>query len=312
MRRPKSRTFLVLTLAALLGSTMSSAAENAVVGEVLTMLEGGLDESVIVGWLEAGEPGFPRPNAAELVSLSKAGASSDLLQLLIERSTLEEPPVENPPAASVEERAPAPAPPEPAPKAEPAPVASPPESQANRAAPVVPVAEAQPVREPRPAAAGGAETAVTFRLRYAPRFDEDEEEWGLYVYLDGKPLSYVPQTSAFQNEVLEFSQRLAPGRHVVRVAQERHRKRRKGDRHETRVAPQSFEFEVGTDGGALVQLDFRQSLIDLGRSSGPLTFSATREGSTRSSTTRPSCASSRPASSRFRWCSAGRTPPRTC
>ena len=102
---------------------------------------------------------------------------------------------------------------------------------------------------------------VTFQLSYRPHhLDPDEPDWDLIVYLDGRPLTSVPPTSAFKAKELEFSRRLAPGAHTLRVAQEQHRQERHGRwSHAARVAPDPIAFTLAPDPtGATVELSFNQ------------------------------------------------------
>lgn len=214
-------------------------------GQVLQMLQAGLSAEVILDWLASQSEPAAAPSAGEMVALKEAGASDGLLRALLARARGEEVPVP-PPAAP--------------PAAAPQPPAAP---------------------EAPPAAGAAQEVLVTFRLSYEPRFESGEEEWDLFVYLDGKPLSYVPRSGSLgsgslpgSGEALELRRRLAPGPHLLRVTQERHQARRRGRwLHAARVAPAELAFELTAGRDAEVEVTFHQGWPGLG-TSGPLTFRA--------------------------------------
>ena len=241
-------------------------------GEVVAMLEGGLSEATILGWLEAGDVPLSRPSADELVRLKAAGATEEFLQELLRRSRrpAERETADTPVAGPATDQPRAP------PPSDSSVPASPPE-QAAEPAPEATVVEPvpgpdRPVDDP---SAGRA--AVHFRLLYSPRFDEDEEAWDLLVYLDGRPLSHVPAggdpLGLAGGGPLEFELELPPGEHTVRVLQERHRPRRRGWRHAARAAPPALTFDLAAGMPARVEVAFRQSWADLGD---PLTFRFTQ------------------------------------
>ncbi len=235
----------ILLLAGCLALPLAVAAEDATItaSQVLEMLEAGLSEEVVLEWLAGAEESTARPTPDELIALKKAGATDRLLKALL--------------AGSRGERV-EPAP-EPLPAAPPAVASSP--------------TEAPPVNTDRDPADTGV--LVRFELSYEPpKVDYDEELWDLYVYLDGEPLAYVPPILSVldRSEVLEFRQRLAPGRHVIRVTQERHERRgRNRWRHSARVSDQQFAFDVEPVRDGELELAFSEGFLGA-RSTGPLTF----------------------------------------
>lgn len=103
-----------------------------------------------------------------------------------------------------------------------------------------------PSPPPTPVAAG---TPVDFRVQYRAAEDGDdgaaEAPWNLYLYLDGNPLTFAAGGSGtILSDGIEFTERLAPGMHTLRVTQERHTL--EGERwwHETRACPDPIAFEV--------------------------------------------------------------------
>jgi len=105
---------------------------------------------------------------------------------------------------------------------------------------------------------------VTFKLSYLAQFEAPDPTWDLFVYLDGEPLSYLT-TASIENraESREFVRHLSPGRHVLRVAQERHNKWRGRWEHESRLAVEAFPFDLVVGSPARVELEFIQSIVNL-------------------------------------------------
>jgi hypothetical protein len=241
-------------------------------GQVEALLKAGISEEVVGSWL-ASRPAPPLPTAAELIALKTAGASDALLARIVElagraqrTATAAAAPAAAAPAAPGASAAPegAAAASAPAAPAAVAPVATPPSTTPAAAAP----ATAAP---PPPAPADGR-VEVRFALSYQPHVDVDEEPWDLFAYLDGEPLALVPRIKLFsRDEPLHLTRRLAPGHHVLRLAQERHRQDRHGWSHQARVSKQAFEFDLASGAPADVELAFVQPLLSLG-DAGPVHF----------------------------------------
>lgn len=255
------RMIALSCLATLLFGAQPSFSDEprGIYADVIRMLEAGLSEEVIVNWLVGDERQVPEASADDLIGLKSAGATDSLLDKLLELS-----------------RRGAPAPP-----AAPAPTSKPPAARPEQpvtAAPAQPglPSAVPPVATAPPAAARSeSEPLVSFRLAYTPpKVDFDDELWDLYVYLDGEPLAYVPPNTSFidRGDALEFRQRLAPGRHLLLVTQERHRREgRKRWHHAARVSSERFFFDVapGEDGEA--ELIYNEGILDT-NSDGPLSF----------------------------------------
>ena len=246
---------------ALLAAPPAVAVESTV-DEIVEMLSAGIGGPVVLDWLDASGRALEPLTPSDLVALKKAGASDPLLRDLIERSKAE-------PAAS-------PDPPEPSPARD--------YGRAERVvvtpAPAAPVPNETPVSVP-PASPGATDETVLvrFRLAYDPIDEDDEDPWGLYVYLDGEPLSYVP-ASAIRGPLgagdggIDFRLRLPAGRHAVRVTLERHERKRKGWRHAARVYAEALDFELRAGADAEVELTFKETLLDF---TDPLTFRVRQE-----------------------------------
>ncbi len=273
---------------ALADGSASAAASDAVVGQVLQMLQGGVTSPVILAWLQKTGKRPAAIESADLVALHKAGGSDQLLAKLID---LAQPPASggptSPDAGSAAAAAPPPAPPAAAaPRSAPAsaaaarpaaipapPVAPPPPSPA--AIPVAPPAPpsaaaiAAPPSSPPPApaappvgaaaAAAGGPVNVQVAVTYRPVFAEYEEPWSLYVYVDGRLLTVVdPGPAMLPLPAKKFERLLEPGKHVLRVTQERHRRYNRivGYLTPSRVDPNDFAFELVAGTPAQIRIHF--------------------------------------------------------
>ncbi len=123
--------------------------------------------------------------------------------------------------------------------------------------PATPVGAAP--REPTPVPDA---VPVRVTLDYRPRRLEDEEPWALYVYLDGRPVAWSPgPRTPFSDPRMTFVVPLSPGRHVLRVARERHLPRSLGSRvyrHEARFAPLEIPLDVPPREGLELLLRVRE------------------------------------------------------
>lgn len=262
------------------------AALDPVVTAVIEMLQGNVAETIILRWL----PTVPGPDATlssqELVALSRAGASEALLSTLLDKSIAAEPA-----AGSSEDQETAPA------RAAQAPFEDKPSERLNTkeaAAPKQPALPApklalKPAPAPVPAApreAGApspsreaSRAPVRFRIDYFPAFEEEEDPWDLYLYLDGEALAGVTGGRK-QRGSLVVEKKLAPGRHHLLVLQERHQKRKRsqdGWFHEARLWPETLSFEVPAGSPVEVSLEFLQPQFNF-RPTGPLTWAASVDG----------------------------------
>jgi hypothetical protein len=287
---------LVLAVAApspaLADGSSSSPASDAVVGQVLQMLQGGVTSPVILAWLQKSGKRPAAIESADLVALHKAGASDQLLAKLID---LAEPPASgggetSPAAAAPPPAAPAPppppavapssaAPPPPPRAAIPAPpvVAPPPSPAAIPKAPPAPPSAAAiaappsspPVAAPAPAAgaaaaAVGGPVNVQVAVTYRPVFAEYEEPWSLYVYVDGRLLTVVdPGPAMLPLPARKFERLLEPGKHVLRVTQERHRRYNRivGYLTPSRVDPNDYAFELVVGTPAQIRIHFGEKSL---------------------------------------------------
>jgi len=220
---------------------------DPVVQEVVHMLEGGVSEPVVASWLESSGRRPVRVDAAELVALRKAKASDDLMKRLIQLANAGAPP-ETPPARPA-------AAPEAAPRPAPAPAPAP----------------------PPPAAVPAGTVPVRFDLAYRPfAAEEDAPSWSLFVYLDGRLLTGAkPAMISLTARNWQLDRGLSPGRHVIRLVQERHERRFGGGAwlHAARVAPEPLAFDVDPGGAWRVSLSLDQVKI---RKKGPLELRVTR------------------------------------
>ncbi len=265
---PFALTLLLVSLVAALpaggaaAAAAPAAAVDPVVQEVVRMLDGGVAEPVIDSWLETSGRRPARVDSGELVALQKAKASADLMKRLIHlanggapAAATPAPPAASPPPTAAEP----PAASAPAPPAAPVPAASAAAITANAASP--------------PAASGGV--PVRFEIGYRPfSSDESAPVWDLFVYLDGRFLTWLkPAAISLTTRTASFDRSLAAGHHVIRLVQERHT-RRSGRSwvHEARVAPAALAFDLGAGEPWRVQLQLDQVKISR---RGPLTLRVT-------------------------------------
>jgi len=169
----------------------SVEASDEVVREVVRMLEAGVEDEVILSWLERDGRRPAGLSSDDVIALTQSDASRELIDALME----------------VAERMPEP-----------------------------PAAQGNAIR---------AKLSITYRPYRDPEGEEDEQ-WQLFVYLDGRPLAWSDGKNwlsrSKRNREVSFD--VSAGAHVVRLVQERHRRRAKGWRHEARVCPDSIEFDT--------------------------------------------------------------------
>jgi len=99
------------------------------------------------------------------------------------------------------------------------------------------------------------------------------EPWTVYAYLEGELVSWV--TDSLAGEPVRSRRLLAPGRHLLRVTQERHLQRGKRWIHESRVAPTPIAFDVVPGEKMEVEIEFRGRWI-YRSSRGPLSYDVRR------------------------------------
>jgi len=191
------------------GGEKSVEASNEVVREVVRMLDAGVDEEVIMLWLERDGGRPAEVSADDLIALTRSKASRELIDALMEAG---EP--------------------------------------------------AKPDVAPRPALQGDAvllELSIAYRPYRDPEGDEDEQ-WHLFVYLDGRPLVWSDGKNwlSKSKKNREVSVLVSAGSHVLRLVQERHRRRAGGWVHEARVCPDSIEFDAA-DGRAQIGIEIKEA-----------------------------------------------------
>ncbi len=248
-----------LVLILLFGGSVTADEPLSMHRSMLAMLEADVGEVVIRAWLDKASQAPSSPTAEQLIELKSAGASDSLLTHLLAIGVTANNVPAPPQTASPQSAPRVPAPPQSAPIK--SPLATPSISQVAPA--LVDFSTSDP--------------AVEFSFLYSPTFDEGEAEWDLFVYLNGVPLTYVPASNnsllGGREEPLNFIRRLPPGKHVLRLAQERHHRERGRWRHHARVAEEVLAFELSASRRARIEVEFRQrSLLAFGDRQ-PLTFS---------------------------------------
>jgi hypothetical protein len=199
-------------------------------------------------------------SSGDLVALHQAGASERLMKWLLQ------------PAGG-----PAPANAAAAPPAPPAPGA--PSASAAPAAAVAPAA-ATPATIAAPAAAGAVKVrfAVTYRPTFADPEQSPSERWLLCLYVDGRFMACVPAAPVLLPlPPRTFERDLAPGRHLLRLTQERHLRysRARGYVTPARVDPSELPFELPPGAATQVAIHFGERSL---RRAGPVTVRVERDG----------------------------------
>jgi hypothetical protein len=237
------------------------AADDPLVGQVLQMLRGGVTEPVIMAWLEKSGKRPAVVSSGDLVALHQAGASEQLMKWLVQSAGA--------PAA------------EPSTAAPPAPSAPPVTAAASPAAP----AAAAPAAAPAPAAIAAPAATVPVKIRFASasrptRADpgQEPEWWLLCLYLDGRFVACAPaEPIILPQPPRTFRRDFAPGRHLLRLTEERHLRytRARGYATPARVDPSELPFELPAGGAT-------QITIQLGekgpRHPAPVSLSIERDG----------------------------------
>jgi hypothetical protein len=236
------------------------AADDPVVGQVLQMLRGGVTEPVIMAWLEKSGKRPAAVSSGDLVALHQAGASEQLMKWLLQ------------PAGG----------PAPAPDA-----AAPPAASAPPAANAAPAAAgaAPPAAGATPAAAAPLATApvkARFAVTYRPTFADPEqpvsERWLLCLYVDGRFVACVPAGPVLVPlPPRTFERDLAPGKHLLRLTQERHLRysRVRGYVTPARVDPSELPFELPPGTATQIAIHFGERSL---RHPGPVAVRIERAG----------------------------------
>jgi len=246
--RSATLAVLLLVLAVMLSPADPALAEESrtadldpVVTEILEMLDAGVDEGVILQWLESTDRRPADISGQGLIALAEAEASEEFVKILLTRvegKGADEPPP--PPVA-------APRSVEPTPRADP------------------------------PGAPGPAEAVIRLRAKRV-WVDEDEPDqprdppWSVFLYLDGDLVAWTRPT--LKGQPVEVRRVLIPGSRELRVILQRYEELRGGWLHESLSVPTLMGFEVMA--GVPVEIDVDMTRIwDLWRQrkdGGPLSF----------------------------------------
>jgi hypothetical protein len=234
------------------------AADDPVVGQVLQMLRGGVTEPVIMAWLEKSGKRPAAVSSGDLVALHQAGASEQLMKWLLQ------------PAGG----------PAPAPDA-----AAPPAASAPPAANAPPASAGVAPRATAPAAAAPLATApvkARFAVTYRPTFADPEqpvsERWLLCLYVDGRFVACVAAGPVLVPlPPRTFERDLAPGKHLLRLTQERHLRysRARGYVTPARVDPSELPFELPPGAATQIAIHFGERSL---RHPGPVAVRIERDG----------------------------------
>jgi len=237
------------------------------VSQVLQMLRGGVTEPVIMAWLEKSGKRPAAVSSGDLVALHQAGASEQLMKWLVQSAG----------APSPEPATAAPA----VPAAPPAAAAAAPAAAPAAAAPAAVAAAAAPA----PAANAAPAATVPVKIRFASasrptRADpgQEPEWWLLCLYLDGRFVACAPaEPIILPQPPRTFRRDFAPGRHVLRLTEERHLRytRARGYVTPARVDPSELPFELPAGGATQIVIHFGETSH---RHPGPVALGIERDG----------------------------------
>jgi hypothetical protein len=234
------------------------AADDPLVGQVLQMLRGGVTEPVIMTWLEKSGKRPAAVSSGDLVALHQAGASEQLMKWLLQ------------PAGG-----PAPAPDAAAP---PAPSAPPAATSAAPAAASAAQAAAGAAAAPLAAVPVKVRFAVTYRPTFADPDQPVSERWLLCLYVDGRFVACVQAAPVLLPlPPRTFERDLAPGKHLLRLTQERHLRysRARGYLTPARVDPSELPFELAPGAASQIGIHFGERSL---RHPGPVAIRIERDG----------------------------------
>lgn len=245
--RPVKWLLLVLMLSPPIQAVSAESAPadlDPVVAEILEMLDAGVDEGVILQWLESTDRRPVDIGSQGLIALAEVEASEEFVKILL---TL----VENE-GTDESDRA------------------SPPLAATPRAVESAPLAG-------RPGEQGSVDATIRLRAKRV-WVDEDEPDrprdppWSIFLYLDSQLVSWAWPTR--QGEPVEVHRRIQAGRHEMRVVLQRYEELRSGWSYESLSVPTLIDFE--TQGGVPLEIDVAMTRIwglwRQRRDGGPLSF----------------------------------------
>lgn len=242
---------MLLVLGVVLSAMDPAVAEESrtadldpVVAEILAMLEAGVDEGVILQWLESTDRRPADVGSLGLIALAEAEASEEFVKTLLTR-------VENQ-------------------GADPPDLAAPPPPATPHSVEPISLAD-------QSGALGSADASIRLRVKRV-WVDEDEPDrprdppWNVFLYLDGDLVAWARPT--LKGEPVEVRRVLLPGQRELRVVLQRYEELRGGWLHESLSVPILIGFEVMP--GIPAEIDVEMTRIwDLWRQrkdGGPLSY----------------------------------------
>ena len=217
------------------------------------MLDANISEAIVLRWLDTRKDWPAELSADDLIALTEAGASDDLVGRFLDHLPTETPTMPSPPAPEGQPTMSVPA----------APSQEVPEAAASPA--TDPVASPAPIPvQPQPELVSGPGVDTSVSLLHRRMFtSEVEDGWqddqrpDMFVYLDGELLAWLEPRAT--KSPTRLSRTLAPGSHSLLVTLEAHEKRRSGWSHRTHVSPERWSFEFEPDGRAALDISFDDS-----------------------------------------------------
>ena len=252
-RLPTAALSLAILLALMPLASAEVTLDDPLVGDVVRMLDAGIESDLVVSWLKTGDRRPAALSADALIALSQAKASRELIEVLLSMAAA-------------------------------APMSGSAADSGARATTATP--EVMPPQTPAAASHNDDCCLVEFSIRYQAAEDKEGEEVeqasrDLFLYADGQLLTRIEsQGNIASGGPVRFKAQMAPGAHTLRFTRQLHRRSKgagKSDswEHETTVSPSVIRFDV--EPGALWQLDFNWVQSEFSTTK-PLRWSWSRNG----------------------------------
>lgn len=241
--------FCLLNLPSAFGEADVTEPLDPLLGDVVRMLEVGIDSDLIVRWIETGGRRPAPLGADDLIALNRAGASKQLMEYLLEMAAVA-PPL--PPDVT--------------------------DDTADDSTAMVGRPAEAPLSIPEPVAETNAQTIprvedcclVGFSVEYRAAEDKEGEETvqpgrDLFLYVDGQYLArFESQGSIASRGPVQFKAMLTAGEHVLRLTRELHTRAKGHDKaevwaHETTISPSVIKLGVAPGFDWQLELSWVQS-----------------------------------------------------
>jgi len=214
----------------------SGSKAATVLDDAVRMLNEGVGSPVIVEWLAKETRRVPALSPDDVIGLTRAGASEELVERLIEMSAHE---------------------------------------GTSSAPPAAPAAAAVRPPEPSAAGTAGIAFSFSYRSQ-SDDGPELGNRWALFAYLDGELLTWSKSSGTFSLRTVNTSKQISPGPHVIRLVRESHKPRGKDRwEHQSLVEPTPIVFEVESGDGWHMSISWTQPAFSV-KEQRPMSWRLTR------------------------------------